>query len=733
MNPPMPNRLAGEKSPYLQQHAGNPVDWYPWGEEAFAEARRSDRPIFLSVGYATCHWCHVMAHESFDDLAIARLLNEHFVPVKVDREERPDIDRIYMTFVQATTGAGGWPMSVWLTPSLKPFFGGTYFPPAARWGRPGFADVLTEIARLWRTDRARIEQAAEAVVAELAAAVGRGAAGNGAGTLSPAEALAAGVDEFRRAFDARHGGFGGAPKFPRPAELLFLLGEFGRRGDRTARDLALATLRAMAEGGLRDQIGGGFHRYAVDAGWRVPHFEKMLYDQAQLAIAYLEAFQASGERFYAEVAAETIDYVRRDLAGPEGGFCSAEDADSPPSGGLSGDAGREGVHASEGAFYVWAAEHVERAAGPDAEIVCQRFGIEPGGNVTADPHGTFRGLNVPYLAQPLEAIAARTGQSRDAVAAAVARGRRALFEARCRRPRPLRDEKILTAWNGLTIAALARAARVLVEWPEAAAYRHAAEAAARFVRERLWDPVRRRLHRRYCAGAAGIDAFAEDYACLVWGLLELVQAGGDPAWLEWALDLQARQDALFWDADEGGWFNTTADDPSVLLRVKEDVDGAEPSAGAVSVLNQIAWAHLTGSADAAQKAERALRRLGPELGRMARAMPMMARALAAWHTGLVQVVIAGDPAREATRRLLAVVAEHYLPFALVIPVPPGERQARLARILPWVAAFTARADEATAYVCRGFVCDRPVTTPEDLRARLERARVSPTAEARSEP
>ncbi len=716
----MPNRLAGEQSPYLRQHADNPVDWYPWGEEAFAEARRADKPIFLSVGYATCHWCHVMAHESFEDPAIARLLNEHFVPVKVDREERPDVDRVYMLFVQGTTGAGGWPMSVWLTPELKPFFGGTYFPPTARWGRPGFAEILASLAHLWRTDRPRIEAAARAVVAELAAVVGA-RADEGARTVAPAEALAAGVEEFGRAFDARYGGFGGAPKFPRPADLLFLLGEYGRRGDVTARAMALASLRAMADGGLRDQIGGGFHRYAVDAAWRVPHFEKMLYDQAQLVLAYLEAFQATGEAFYAEVARETLAYVARELAGPGGAFVAAEDADSVPADAAEGG----GAAPAEGAFYLWTAAEVDQVAGLDAAIVRQRFGIEAEGNVAADPHGMFRGRNIPYIAQPLEAIAVRTGRSSDEVAGAIARGRRALADARGRRPRPLRDEKVVTAWNGLMIAAFARAARVLVGHPDAEGYLEAAERAARFAQAHLWDAERGCLSRRFCAGAAGIEAFAEDYACLIWGLLELVQAGGDPAWLDWALVLQAQQDARFWDPDEGGWFNTAADDPHVLFRLKDETDGAEPSAGAVSTLNQIAWAHLTGSPDAAEKAARTLARYGPHLGRLARAMPLMARALGAWHAGLIQVVVVGEPSRAETRRLLAAVAARYLPFALVLPVAPGERQARLARRLPWVGALTARAGVPTAYVCRGFVCNEPVTTPEELARVLAAHAVAP--------
>ena len=385
------NRLAAEFSPYLLQHAGNPVEWYPWGEEAFDKARREDRPVFLSVGYSTCHWCHVMERESFESRAIADILNREFVSIKVDREERPDVDRVYMAFVQATTGAGGWPMSVWLTPDLKPFFGGTYFPPVSRWGRPGFADILNHIVRVWKADPQQVRSSAEAITARLQAAV-RADAGD---TVPPPDTLGQGVAQFRQVFDARRGGFGDAPKFPRPAELFFLLREHARTGDELPRAMALETLHAMAVGGMRDHIGGGFHRYAVDADWRVPHFEKMLYDQAQLVLACLDAAQMTGDGFYAQVAEDTLQYVRRDLTDLAGGFYSAEDADSlPPERASVPDAQKE-----EGAFYLWHAEEVAELTGPDADIVMRRFGIDPGGNAPHDPQGEFVGKNLLYLAQ----------------------------------------------------------------------------------------------------------------------------------------------------------------------------------------------------------------------------------------------------------------------------------------------------------------------------------------------
>ena len=710
----MPNRLARERSPYLLQHSGNPVDWYPWGEEAFAAARDADKPIFLSIGYSTCHWCHVMAHESFENDDVARLLNERFVPVKVDREERPDVDRVYMTFVQATTGAGGWPMSVWLTPALKPFFGGTYFPPASRWGRPGFQEILARIAEAWARERGRIEASAEQVLASLRDAVNGGAAAPPPGEPAGADTLALGVEQFQLAFDQHRGGFGDAPKFPRPSELLFLLGEHARTSDPRPRAMALETLRAMALGGMRDHVGGGFHRYSVDADWRVPHFEKMLYDQAQLVLAYLEGAQAGGDAFYAAVAEDTLDYVRRDLGDPAGGFCSAEDADSvPPELAASPEA-----HKAEGAFYVWTDGEIGELTGDDAPVVRLRFGIVPDGNAPHDPQGEFRGRNLLYTARTIDEVAEAAGRPADEVVAALGRARQALFDARARRPRPHRDDKILTAWNGLAIAAFARAARVLAATPRAARDLESARRAAAFVRAELWDEPSRMLKRRHRDAEAAIDGYAEDYACLVWGLLELLQADGDVAWLDWALALQARQDELFWDEAGGGWFSTTGRDPSVLLRLKEDYDGAEPAAGSVAALNALQIAHLTGAEEVAARAGRALARFGPRLGAVARAVPLSARALSAWHGGFTQVVVVGEPGRDDFRALWREVSAAYLPFAVVLPVHPGPAQDALAARLPWIAPMSPREGRATAYVCRAFACREPVTAPAALAAQL---------------
>jgi len=700
----MSNRLASEKSPYLLQHAGNTVDWFPWGDEAFAEVKRADKPIFLSVGYSTCHWCHVMERESFEDDEIAAVLNRDFVSIKVDREERPDVDRVYMLFVQATTGSGGWPMSVWLTPDLQPFYGGTYFPPVSRWGKPGFADVLREIARMWHTERDQVLRAAGDLTTRMRSLGGA----RGSPDIPPADALTQAVDHFRRAFDRERGGFGDAPKFPRPGELLFLFREAARTGDAGARHMALETLRAMARGGMYDHVGGGFHRYAVDAAWRVPHFEKMLYDQAQLALAYLEAFQVTGDPFFGQVAAGTLAYVRRDLTGPEGGFYSAEDADSLPAG------AREGTPKAEGAFYVWSAPEIEELLGPDAAAFGLRFGVRPEGNAPHDPHGEFRGRSILYAARPIADVARLTGRAEAELAASLDRSLLALRKRRGERPRPHLDDKVLTAWNGLMIAASARAFRVLGDPADLAAAEH----AATFIKMRMWDDASGRLLRRYRDGDAAIGAYAEDHAFLIFGLLELFQASHDPAWLEWAIALQARQDAIFGDSAGGGWFSTSGDDPSVLLRMKEQYDGAEPAASSVAAWNGLLLAHLTGHDGYRERAEAALRSFGPRMSGAPQAVPVMLAALAMHWTGIRQVVVIGSRDGADTRALVAATAHAFLPFSVVMVAEPGAHQARLARLIPAIGDMRMRDGRAAAYVCRNFACEAPTTDAEELKRQL---------------
>ena len=702
------NRLSRERSPYLLQHAGNPVDWYPWGDEAFDRARREDKPIFLSIGYSTCHWCHVMEHESFENPEIAAVLNDAFVSIKVDREERPDVDRVYMTFVQSTTGSGGWPMTVFLTPELKPFYGGTYFPPASKWGRPGFVDILGEISRVWKHDRARVDYSSAELFDRLKSVAGTDGHSHAEMTVGGTDTLAQGVEQYQMSFDRQRGGFGDAPKFPRPSELFFLLREHARSGADAPLLMTAETLRAMALGGMRDHVGGGFHRYSVDGDWRVPHFEKMLYDQAQLVLAYLETAQATGNPFFASVAEDTLAYVARDMRDKDGGFYSAEDADSvPPGGGPK----------KEGAFYVWSDAEIGTLLGDRADVVRARFGILPDGNAPSDPHGEFTGLNILYTARSIDEIAERTGRPAEAIVPVLAEARQILFEARAARPRPHLDDKVLTSWNGMMIAAFARAARTLPDRPQAAEWRAIARTAAVFVLSKLWRAETGTLLRRYRDGDASIDAYAEDYACLIWGLLELFQADGDPEWLAWARTLQGRQDALFWDTRDGGWFGTTGNDPTVLLRLKEEYDGAEPSASSISVLNLLTIAHLTGDEDARGKVQRTLGRYGARAGRAARAIPLMLAALSGWHAAAAQVVIVGTDRQRAG--LERAAASRYLPFAIAIPLVP-EHQRALGEALPFVGAMGTVDGEGTAYVCRDFTCRAPVTSPDAMLAQLDR-------------
>ena len=710
----MSNRLATEPSPYLLQHANNPVDWYPWGNEAFAKARDDEKPLFVSVGYSTCHWCHVMEHESFENPEVARVLNEHFVSIKVDREERPDIDRVYMLFVQTTTGSGGWPMSVWLTPELKPFFGGTYFPPESRFGRPGFTEILREIARLWKEDRSKLLASADALIERLRHTQTQNRLGVKGGKVgvSPSEALEEGVTLVARAFDATHGGFGGAPKFPRPSEVLFLFREYARSGSLRARDMAVTTLWAMASGGMRDHIGGGFHRYSIDAEWRVPHFEKMLYDQAQLTLAYLEGWQVTREAGLLRIAEDTLEYVARDLTSSGGAFYSAEDADSVP----PENAGRPDIAKAEGAFYLWTEVEIDALLGDDAEIVRRHYGIEKHGNAPHDPMGEFKDKNILRLQQDVCEISRLVGRSAEEITEVLTTARTRLFEARSQRPKPDLDDKVLTSGNGLMIAAFARAARVCKH----TRFLAMAQRAAAFIRDFLWDTDAERLSRRYRNGQTSIQAYSEDYAFLVWGLLELFQADGNPEWLSWATTLQRKQDELFWDDEGGGWFSTTGQDPSILLRLKEEYDGAEPSASSVSALNLLTLGHLTGNSAWMGRVERTLGRYGLGLTSAVRILPMMTAALSVYHAGASQIVIVGEQEAGETRILWQRVAAHYLPFTVHVPVEPGAAQEQIANQLPFVGGMKMVNGKPTSYVCTNFECQEPVSDLAAFDRQLER-------------
>jgi uncharacterized protein len=712
--PVVANRLINERSPYLRQHAQNPVDWRPWGDEAFEQARRENKPIFLSIGYSTCHWCHVMAQESFEDERAASLLNEHFISIKVDREERPDVDRVYMTFVQATTGSGGWPLSVWLTPDLKPFLGGTYFPPEERYGRKGFPEILLAIAEAWREQRTQIIEQGDIVVDALrkhtvAAAIAGGAPARGAADLQR------GIDELWSNFDREWGGFGTAPKFPRPAVLRFIARAAAAAEVSTeTRDRALlmlsTTLRKMAMGGMHDHVGGGFHRYSVDDAWHVPHFEKMLYDQGQLAIAYLEGFQLTGESAFADVVRDILKYVERDLLSPDGAFFSAEDADSP----LEHD---PSLHA-EGAFYVWTKAEIAALLPPEqCAMFCRHYGVEPGGNADSrsDPHGEFEGKNILIERCPPTQTSSEYNLPLEEVNAILASGRDKLWAARGARPRPHLDDKILTGWNGLMISAFARAGQVL----DSPAYLATARRAAEFIRTHLYDEKSGILRRSYREGAGEVRGFADDYAFLVTGLLDLYEGEFDASVLAWAERLQKTQDQLFRDTESGGYFSSEAGAPHILLRIKEDHDGAEPAPSSVAVLNLLRLAALTGRAEYRQEAERAAAAFASPPDRLVQLMPLMFAAQYALGTSPLQVVISGSRNGTDTREFLRAVRSLFLPHGIVLLADGGEAQRLLTQSHPYLAGVKALDGRATAYICRDFACEPPETDPQALAAKLK--------------
>ncbi len=677
------NALIHEKSPYLRQHAHNPVDWMPWGEAAFAKARAEDKPIFLSIGYSTCHWCHVMAHESFENEQVAQLLNRDFVPVKLDREERPDVDRVYMLFVQASTGSGGWPMSVWLTPELQPFFGGTYFPPDSRYGRPGFADLLEQLAQAWKRQRADVEASGRNVAQQLRAL----SASAKTGGEPDKELFAAPYWQFRRMYDSRWGGFGAAPKFPRPVVLNYLLRYYAAEKSDEALEMVTHTLRAMAAGGMHDQLGGGFHRYSVDERWFVPHFEKMLYDQAQLAISYLEAYQITKDEQFAQVARGIFEYVLRDLTDPAGGFYSAEDADSPDPDNPS--------HSGEGAFYIWKQAEIEALLGrEDSVIFCLYYGVTRDGNVEEDPHAEFTGRNILYKAE-------RAGSAGETVSEAVLRGRQVLLEARAKRPRPHLDRKVLSSWNGLMISAFAKAYAILGE----TRYLEAAQRAMSFLLSTMYDASSGHLQRRFCEGEAAIPAFLDDYAFVAQALLDLFEASFDPAYLRTAIDLAKRGFKQFEDATQGGFFSTAESAPDLLLRMKDDYDGAEPSGNSVATDVLLRLAHLTGDDEFRASAERSLRSFAPKMKAQPTMAPQMSVALGRWLAEPEQVVLRYGEANEKLAELLAHERENFAPAATVLALSDKAAE-ELRAIAPFLGGLD-RKGNITLYRCRNFTCELP--------------------------
>jgi len=688
--PKYTNRLILESSPYLLQHAHNPVDWRAWGDEAFEEARRLGRPVFLSIGYATCHWCHVMEAESFEDEEIAAFMNGHYVCIKVDREERPDVDAIYMAAVQALTQSGGWPMSVWLTPDREPFFGGTYFPPreGARGARHGFLELLGHIHQTYLGDAVRVGQAAEALVRAVRAQMERAAPENeseGPG----ADLIGQTVAAYKRAYDEANGGLRRAPKFPSNLPIRLLLREHRRTGDAEALRMATHTLEKMAGGGMYDQLAGGFHRYSTDAAWLVPHFEKMLYDNGLLVVAYAEAFQVTGRGDFARVARETLDYLAREMTAPDGGLYSATDADSE---------GADGVSA-EGKFFVWSRQETERVigSGADAGRFVAHYGVTAGGN--------FEGENILHVARPDE------GEW-----AALADARAALYAVRARRPPPLRDEKILTAWNGLAISGFAVAGRVLAE-PR---YVAAAARAASFVLDRMRPDGR--LVRSWKDGRTGVAAFLDDQAFLTAGLLDLYEATFERRWLETALALAEETERRFADP-AGGWFMTAGDHEKLIAREKPAYDGAEPSGASVALLSALRLSTFTSDDRWRAIAERALTSSSGALTEnpLALTETLLAVDYADDEAREISIVWPRDATIADAAPLLDVLRRSFVPNRAIAAACETE-VAALGALVPWIADKPALQDRPTAYVCVHGRCDLPIHEPEALAASLARPR-----------
>src|SRR4030042_1100278 len=672
----MPNRLITEASPYLRQHAHNPVDWFPWGAEAFEKAQSEDKPIFLSIGYSTCHWCHVMAHESFEDSEVARLMNEAFVSVKVDREERPDIDSVYMSACQVMTGGGGWPLSIIITPDKRPFFAATYIPRESRFGLIGMLELIPRIRELWARRRGEALGLSRKVSAVL-----QQTSQDTPGEELDETTLEIAYEQLAKRFDGQHAGFSNAPKFPTPHHLLFLLRYWKRRGNKEALDMVERTLQAMRRGGIYDHIGFGFHRYSTDSQWLVPHFEKMLYDQAMLAMAYIEAYQATGKEDYETTAREIFSYVLRNMTSPEGGFYSAEDAES------------EGV---EGKFCLWTKEQVRQALGnEEAHFVVQVFNIEKDGNYMAETTGKKSGDNILHLRKPIEEIASDLNLSQQDFQARLKVARQKLFSYRNKRVRPLKDDKILTDWNGLMIAALAKGAQAFDE-PQ---YAEVACRAADFILGNM-RKANGRLWHRHRGERTCVNANLDDYAFLVWGLIELYEATFDTNRLRCALELTSDMLKHFWDEDGGGFYLVPDDGEGLLVRKKEIYDGAVPSGNSVAMLNLLRLGRMTANSDFEEKAA--------EIGR---AFSRSGKQSPAAHCQLMigldfaigpcyEVVIAGNAQAEGTRTMVRALRTHFLPNKVLLLNPTDRESTEIAKLAEFTKNQSSIGGKATAYVCR---------------------------------
>ncbi len=679
------NKLINETSPYLLQHAHNPVDWHPWGEEALGKARAENKPILLSIGYSACHWCHVMEHESFENEDIARLMNQNFINIKVDREERPDLDQVYMNAVQMMTGSGGWPMTMFLTPEGVPFYGGTYFPPDDRYNIPGFPRVLVSVAEAYRSQPDQVAATATSMLGELR----RVGLAEESRDLLDTEILESAYRKIAANYDRVHGGFGGAPKFPPAMALEFLLHSYHRTGSPEALDIVNTTCRKMAEGGMYDQLGGGFHRYSVDAKWLVPHFEKMLYDNALLSRLYLHVYQLTKDEFAGRIATETLDYVVREMTDASGGFYSSQDADS------------EGV---EGKFFVWSHAEIFDALGSAAAIFADYYDVTERGN--------FEGHNILHVNESIDSVAKKHSLSAEQARQVIDQSRRTLFELREKRVKPARDEKVLTAWNGLMLASFAEASAIL-DRPD---YGHVARANARFLLSTMQHDGL--LQRTYKDGQAKLNGYLEDYACLLHGLISLYEATGEIEWVENAKSVADKMIDQFWDDEAGGFFFTGKDHEQLIVRSKEWLDNATPSGNSIAALSLLRLSLLTGAEDYRRRATSVLRLMANGIRRYPAAFGMALRALDFYLSSPLEIAIVGPASDERTKALLHTLWDSYLPNR-VIALCTGDF-ARAASIIPFLTDRNTLDTQPTAFVCQNYTCQAPAVTGEEFATQLRR-------------
>jgi uncharacterized protein YyaL (SSP411 family) len=694
------NRLSKEKSPYLLQHAYNPVDWYAWGEEAFKTARESNKPIFLSIGYSTCYWCHVMEREVFENPEIAATMNDYFVNIKVDREERPDVDRVYMIALQAMVGSGGWPMSMFLTPDLKPFYGATYIPPKAKYGRAGFEDVIKEIHNVWVNKEAEVKESGSKVVDILNNRLVKKDVTDD--FVLTDDVLHKAFEQIRGIYDYEYGGFGKGNKFPRPVVYNFLLAYYHDTKVIDALDIVTFTLQKMYAGGMYDHLGGGFHRYSVDYLWRVPHFEKMLYDQAQLAQTYLDVYRITKKDFYLQVAEETLQYVLKNLYNKGGGFYSAEDAESA----ISSETPDE---KEEGAFYLWEKDEIEKLLGKNGVIFNHHFGIQPAGNTLSDPHNVFGSKNVLYLANDLYDTAKTFGITPEEAERVIAEAKEKLIAERDKRPRPHLDDKVITSWNGLMISAFAKGYQVTGKKE----YLEAASGSADFILDNLFDKEKKVLLRRYRDGEAKYEGSLEDYSFFVTGLIDLYESSFDIKYLNEAITLNSIAFDKFYDHEEGGFFDVEKGTNDIILETKESYDGAEPSGNSFMILNLIKLGLITSRKELTEAAERSLKYFYPEVERTPFSSPQMLLALSFYLHTAKEIILSGDMKKPVMKEMLAEINNAFLAYRVLLHA--GKETSAIS---PFLKSVVSDMKKENVYVCENYMCNLPVSTVDELKKLL---------------